>query len=109
MAVGREMKRRLRAAVPPMIFLALTAYFAWNATQGDRGLQAYAQRQQMLHTAQDDLAKAEADRDGWERRAAALGANHLDPDMLDERTRAILNRTDPSDVVVLYPPQQRLF
>jgi cell division protein FtsB len=109
MSLGREAKRRIRGALPPVIFLALTAYFAWNATQGDRGLKAYAQRQQLLQQAQADLARAEADRDGWETRVAGLRNNHLDRDTLDERARAMLNLTDPGDIVVSYAPADRLF
>ena len=33
MAFGRELKRRVRAVVAPVIFLALVGYFGWNATQ----------------------------------------------------------------------------
>ena len=109
MAVGRELKRRIRAALPPVIFIALTAYFGWSATQGDRGLKAYAQRQQLLQQAQLDLARAEADRDGWERRVAGLRNNHIDRDTLDERARAMLNMTQQGDVVVSYSQADRLF
>jgi cell division protein FtsB len=103
------MKRRLRSALPPLIFLSLTVYFLWNAVQGDRGLQAYAKRETLLVTAQADLRKAEAEREGWERRVAALRASHLDPDLLDERVRAMLNRSDQNDIIVPYGPKERLF
>ncbi|HKM63696.1 MAG TPA: septum formation initiator family protein [Acidisphaera sp.] len=109
MAIGRVLKRRVRAALPPVIFLALTAYFGWSATQGDRGLKAYAQRQQLLQQAQLDQAKAEADRDGWERRVAGLRNNHIDRDTLDERARAMLNMTQPSDIIISYGQSDRVF
>jgi len=108
-AIGRVLKRRVRAALPPVIFLALTAYFGWSATQGDRGLKAYAQRQQLLQQAQLDQAKAEADRDGWERRVAGLRNNHIDRDTLDERARAMLNMTQPSDIIISYGQSDRVF
>ncbi len=109
MAFGRELKRRAKAAVAPLVFLALVGYFGWNATQGNRGLVAYAQRQELLAQAQADLAKAQAEHDGWERRVAGLRSNHLDPDTLDERARAMLNLASPTDIVVPYAPQDRLF
>ena len=109
MAFGREAKRRLKAAVAPAIFLALVGYFSWNAVQGNRGLVAYAQRQDLLAQAQSDRARAQAERDGWERRVAGLRSNHLDADTLDERARAMLNLADPTDVVVPYSPQDRVF
>ncbi len=109
MAIAVGLKRRLRAAVPPLIFMALTGYFGWNATSGDRGLKAYAARQDMLRIAESDLAQAEAERDAWDRRVAGLHNAHLDRDTLDERARAMLNLTDPADIVVPYPAKDRLF
>lgn len=100
MELGRGIKRRLRAAVAPLFFFALVGYFGWSATQGDHGLVAYAQRQQLLKQAQDDLAQAQADRSSWEHRVAALRTDHLDADMLDERARAMLNLSDPADIIV---------
>ena len=104
-----ELKRRAKAVLPPLLFRTLVAYCAWNATNGDRGLVAYAHRQQLLKQAQADLARAEAERAAWERRVAGLRSNHLDRDTLDERARAMLNLADPNDIVVPYGPKDRLF
>jgi hypothetical protein len=57
-SIGHEIRRRTKSAVPPFIFLLLVAYFVWNATQGDRGLRAYAGRLEDLKVAQVDLARA---------------------------------------------------
>jgi cell division protein FtsB len=109
MPLGREIKRRLKAAVTPLIFLGLVGYFGYNATQGNRGLVAYAQRQELLAQAQADQAKALAERDAWEHRVAGLRARHIDADALDERARAMLNLADPSDIIVPYGTSDRLF
>ncbi len=109
MAVGRELKRRVKAAIAPSVFLALVAYFGWNAMQGDRGLKAYAARAQDLVVAQSQLAQAQAEQAAWERRVAALRTNRLDVDALDERARAVLNLADPNDIVVPYGPGGKLY
>jgi cell division protein FtsB len=109
MSLGRDLKRRAKAAIAPLIFLAITGYFGWSATQGDHGLVAYAQRQDLLHEAEAEHAAAQAERDIWERRVAGLRANHLDADTLDERARAMLNLADPNDVIVPYSAKDRLF
>ena len=88
---GRSLRNGLRALILPAIFMSLVAYFLWNATQGDRGLQAYALRQEQLRSVQADLAKTQAEQAGWERRVSELRSQRLDPDMLDERARAMLN------------------
>src|ERR1700761_4866338 len=102
MQLGREAKRRLKSVVAPLIFLALAGYFGWNVVQGNRGLVAYAERQELLAQARADQARVIAERDAWDRRLAGLRAHHIDADALDERSRAMLNLADPSDVIVSY-------
>ena len=109
MPLGREVKRRAKATVAPLIFLSLVGYFGWSATQGNHGLVAYAQRQELLAQAQADQARVLAERDAWERRVAGLRARHIDADTLDERARAMLNLAEPSDIIVPYATSDRLF
>jgi cell division protein FtsB len=109
MAFGRELKRRAKLAVAPAAFLAITGYFGWSATQGDHGLVAYAQRQTLLRQVLADQTAAQQEQDMWERRVVGLRSNHLNPDTLDERARAMLNLADPTDVVVQYGPNEKLF
>ncbi|HEY4174093.1 MAG TPA: septation inhibitor protein [Rhodopila sp.] len=109
MSFGREVKRRARLMIAPAIFLAITGYFGWNATQGAHGLVARAQRQELLKQVLADKDAAQTERDGWETRVSGLRASHLDPDTLDERSRAMLNLADPSEVIVKLGPQDKLF
>ena len=109
MGFTTRIKHGLHLTVPPMLFLALVGYFGWSATQGERGLQSYVLRQAQLVTAQIELRRTEHERDLMERRVAALRGVRLDPDMVDERARALLGQTDATDVVVLWPKDRWLF
>jgi cell division protein FtsB len=109
MSFGREVKRRMKAVAAPLIFLSVVAYFGWNVVKGDHGLVAYAQRQALLAQAQADQGKAQAEKEAWELRVSGLRSSHIDADALDERARAMLNLADPSDIIVPYSPQDRLF
>jgi cell division protein FtsB len=109
MTIMRAVKRTLIGLIAPTVFLLLTGYFAWNATRGDHGLKTYAIRQKQLVSAQQELASAEAERDVWENRVNGLRDRHIDPDTLDERSRAMLNLADPSDIVVPYGPGKNLY
>ena len=102
------MRRRLRAAVAPAVFLLLVAYFLWNATQGAHGLDASAARQRDLAAARAELAQAKLEAATWERRVDGL-RSRIDGDALDERARAMLNLSDPQDVIVPYAKGHRLF
>jgi cell division protein FtsB len=109
MSVGRAIKRRLRASAAPLFFLALVGYFGWNATRGDHGLMAFGARTTMLAQARADLAEAQAAQAAWTRRVRGLQADHIEADTLDEQARAMLNLSDPADVVVMYAPKDKLF
>jgi len=107
--MGRFLRRGITAIAAPTLFLLLVAYFLWQATQGDRGLQTYAVRQEQLKTVQAELDRTLLEQKGWDRRVSALRPQRLDPDMLDERARAMLNVADPADVVVPYGQGKKLF
>ena len=109
MSFGREVKKRAKAAVPPLVLLAVAGYFGWSATQGDHGLQAYARQKEQLQLAQAELSRVNADVERWERRVTGLRNSRLDPDTLDERARAMLNLADPTEVVVMYGQGKKLF
>jgi cell division protein FtsB len=102
MSFAYAVRRQAVAMLPPAVFLSFTFYCAWNVDRGDHGLKAYALRQQQLVQAEAERAQAEAERDALEKRVAGLRLNHIDPDTLDERARAMLNLADPADLVVFY-------
>jgi len=109
MASGRDWRGRAGGMVAPLLFLAVAAYFGWNATRGELGLKTYVHRERDLEAARATLARAEAEVRTWEQQVRSLRSNRLDQDALDERARAMLNRADPADVVVPYGPNSRLF
>jgi cell division protein FtsB len=109
MSLGADLKRRARIMIAPTIFLAITGYFGWNATQGDRGLVAHTQREALLRQVVADQTAAKIERDGWETRVSGLRARHLDPDTLDERARTMLNLAEPNEVIVKLGAQEKLF
>jgi cell division protein FtsB len=109
MSFVRWAKRAAQAALPPVLFLSLTGYFCWNATRGEHGLTIYGQREKQLVAAQAEFKAADSEREAWENRVAGLRANHIDPDTLDERSRAMLNLADPADIVVPYGQKNKLF
>ncbi len=90
--------------VPPVIFLAITWYFGWNAVHGARGLEAQANERAELARAQQNFTAVDMLRAQWEVRVADLGGASIAPDMLDEQARQVLNLAEPSDLVVKLPP-----
>ncbi|OYW08902.1 MAG: septum formation inhibitor [Acidiphilium sp. 37-67-22] len=86
--------------VLPFLFLAVTAYFVFNAINGSRGIVAQRRDQAVLAQDQQALHAVSTRRDRWQARVNALGHHAIAPDMLNEQARAILNLADPDDLAV---------
>ena len=50
---------------------------------------------QQMTSIKDELARAQGRAAGWEQRVSLLRSDRIDPDMLDERVRAMLDYVDP--------------
>jgi cell division protein FtsB len=102
---GMVTRKRLRSILNALALYALATmligYFGVNAYNGNRGLKAKEDidRQMTALTAELDRLKAEQAR--WERRIALLKADDLDPDMLDEQARLLLDYADPRDLTLM--------
>ena len=99
---------RLRSALTTLCLYALAAlligYFGINAYTGNHGLKARQDLDQQIATLTAELDGIKAERDRWQRRVALLKADRIDPDMLDERARALLGVVDSRDAVMLIKP-----
>ena len=102
MSFTRAVKRKVRAALPPLLFLSLVGYFGWNATQGEHGLRSYRSQLALLGQADAAEAAAVSEQAAWMRRVSGLRNSGLDADTLDERSRSMLNLAEPSELVVPY-------
>jgi cell division protein FtsB len=104
--VLRAVRNRFRAIAPPVIFLAITYYFGWNAVHGKSGLEAQHLQQQELAQATARFQAVEAQRAAWQTKIADLNAQSIQPDMLDEQAREVLNLANPQDMVIELQPQK---
>jgi len=76
-------------------------YFGVNAYTGKNGINARQSLDQQIADLAGEVERAKAERARWERRVALLKADRIDPDMLDERARQLLNYLDPHDVTIM--------
>ena len=100
MTLVRELRNRAKAIALPVLGACLVLYFAIHIVQGDRGLIALWQLHKQIEQADLALADVKAKRAVLEHRVRLLSAEHLDDDMLDERTREILNVARPDELVI---------
>jgi cell division protein FtsB len=104
MIVLRELRRRARHVVGPVLGLTLFGYFAYHLVEGDRGFLAWRQLTDELHGEAARLDTLRAEHAALAQRADDLKPDHLDPDLLDERVRATLDLVKPNEVVIMQKP-----
>src|SRR5215813_13949621 len=97
-------RRRLRSFLTALgLYIGaalLIGYFGVNAYTGNHGLKARQNLDQQIAQLSIELATLKAERAVWERRVSLLKSESLDPDMLDERARALLDYVDANDLTL---------
>jgi cell division protein FtsB len=98
-------RRRLRSFLTALgLYVGsamLIGYFGVNAYTGNHGLRAKQDLDQQFNELSDELARLKRDRMEWQRRVALLKSESIDPDMLDERARAVLNYLEPRELTLV--------
>ena len=103
MILMRELRKRARVVVGPVLGIALTGYFAYNLVEGDRGFLAWTRLTHQVRAEDARLDALRAERAALKLKVSDLTPNHLDPDLLDERVRATLNLVGPNERVIMKP------
>jgi cell division protein FtsB len=97
-------RTRLRTALTTLALYVgaglIIGYFFVNAYSGQHGLRAKEDLAVQMTALSAELTHLKAERADWERRAALRRSDSLDPDMLDERARAMLDYVHPRDLVL---------
>ena len=105
MVTHRRRRSILTAFALYLLAAAFIGYFAVNAFTGNHGLRAQQDLEQQMATMREELDRLKAERSMWEQRVSLLRSDRIDPDMLEERGRALLDYVDPRDVTLLLNPR----
>ena len=102
-------RKRLRTALTAIgLYIGaalLIGYFGVNAYTGAHGLKAKQDLSQQMDELSKELARLKLERARWEHRVSLLRADRLDPDLLDERARAMLDYAHANDLVLMRKPR----
>jgi cell division protein FtsB len=99
--VTRKSRAILTALGLYILAALLIGYFGVNAYTGNHGLKARQDLDQQIAELTEELRRLKLERTQWERRLVLLKSDSLDPDMLDERARALLHYVHPHDLTIL--------
>jgi cell division protein FtsB len=99
-------RKRLRTILNALALYVLAAlligYFGVNAYSGDRGLKAKEDIDRQTTALTADLDRLQHEHALWLRRIALLKSQDIDPDMLDEQARLLLDYADPHDLTMMF-------
>ena len=98
-------RHRFRALINALALYTIAAlligYFGINAFTGNHGLRARQDLDHEVTQLTGELAALKTERATLERRVSFLRPESIDADMLDERARALLDFSDPRELILL--------
>lgn len=107
--VTRKRLRSIFTALGLYVTAALLiSYFGVNAYGGNRGLKAQKDIDLQVASLSADYERLKLEETQWQRRINLLKSTKLDPDMLDESARKLLDFANPADLILMLkdPPAQ---
>ncbi len=106
MSFTHDIAKGLKRLAVPFFGVSVTIYFAYHIFQGDRGLLAWWQLQKQVGVAEATAQSTGDKRSYLENRVKLLNPGSLDPDMLEERARLMLNFGHADEVIILDPERR---
>ena len=101
MIISHSLRRRIRRVSVSFLGVSAAFYFVFHVFHGERGLMAWAQLRQQVVEVQGTAKAVAAERHYLESKVRLLHPESLDPDMLDERARVMLNFGHPDEIIIL--------
>ena len=95
----------LRALAITTVLLGFQGYLGYSALQGQFGTESNARMLIEIGEFEAQSATIQAEIDAYRHRVQLFDAASLDPDILTERARALLNMAQADDVLVMLDPQ----
>ena len=90
------------------LLLAFQGYLGFNVIGGQYGIESQKQMRVDIETLKATSATVQATIDSYQHKASLFDAASLDPDILTERARALLQMAEPDDLIVMTDPKTGL-
>ncbi len=101
MGLIQEIRARARYVIGPVLGVCAVGYFAYHVVHGERSMIAWWNIKQRVVAAKAVLDATRTERQRLEHRVSLLSPGSLDPDMLEERARLMLDYGHADDIVIL--------
>lgn len=97
----KKAKNAFQNALLTTIGLLVVGYFVYHTILGDRGWFAMRRLENEVAQAQGNLDTLQKERTALQHRTQLLQSNGMDPDLLEEKSRELLNYSKPNEIVIL--------
>jgi len=97
--------RHFQQILLTILGLCIVAYFIYHTIEGDRGWFALVRMKHEVAEAKLTLEKLKTEREDLQHSTQLLQSKGMDPDLLDEKSRELLNYSKPNDIVILVPKE----
>ncbi|MVS98154.1 FtsB family cell division protein [Devosia marina] len=85
--------------------LGFQGYLGYSAISGQFGIENRADILADIEILQDRSAALQVEIDAYRHRVSLMNPRHLDPDIITERARALLNMAHADDILVMVNPE----
>lgn len=98
-----EQRYVVRRNILTLIGLSLCVYFSWHIIAGERSIFRLMSLEKGIIKTQAQYEKTKTAREQLETRVVKLRPGSIDPDLLEERARAVLGYARPDEQIVILP------
>lgn len=98
--------RRTWQTISSVLGACIVGYFLFHTIEGDRGWLAMVRLQNQVNAAKTDLSQLQKEHQQLDHEVHLMRPGSLDPDLLDEKSRELLDYSKPGDIIILAPPAQ---
>ncbi len=99
--------KRTWQTVASVIGACIVSYFLYHTIQGDRGWLAMLRLQSDVNKSQETLSRLQQEHKELDHRVKLMRPGSMDPDLLDEKSREMLDYSKPNEIIVLTPPDKK--
>ena len=97
-----------RSLLVTLLLIGFQVYLGYNVIGGQFGIESQKQMRRDIETLKAQSASLQAELDSYQHRTSLFDSASLDPDILSEKARALLQMAQPDDLIVMTDPRTGL-
>ena len=96
-----QFRKYIKHSIQAILLTGISVYLSYHFIQGENGLFTWLKEARQIDLSSAELVKLVKKREDLEHRVALLRPEGLDPDILEERVREVLNYGAENNRVIL--------